>query len=251
VIWYLAAFLVCAPAMRAQDSKLSEWTPGRVIALGADVHHVQGIDVEGQTLWVSSVDARARKGYLSKFSLPGGKLVAQVEVQEGARIHPGGITLDGESLWIPVAEYDRDGPTSVQRRNKRTLALESSFEVKDHIGCIAAGKQGLAGGSWGSRTIYLWARDGRELWQRKNPSDTQYQDLKFDGDLLLGSGNTGKTEGALEWVRLPDLVVVRRVVAGVTDRGQPYTHEGMTLRGGRLYLLPEDAPSRLFEFRPR
>jgi hypothetical protein len=39
------------------------------------------------------------------------------------------------------------------------------------------------------------------------------------------------------------------VSSGVTDRGLPYTHEGMTIRGGRLYLLPEDDPSRLFVFR--
>jgi hypothetical protein len=26
------------------------------------------------------------------------------------------------------------------------------------------------------------------------------------------------------------------------------THEGMAIKGSRLYLLPEDAPSRLFVF---
>lgn len=250
VTWQLwTGLLAGALAVVAQDQKLSDWPAGRVVGLRADVHHVQGIDVDRQTLWVSSVDVKAKKGYLSKFSLPDGRLVAQVEVQEGVRIHPGGITLDGESLWIPVAEYDRDGPTSVQRRNKHTLALESSFEVKDHIGCIAAGRQGLAGGSWGSRTIYLWTRTGMERWKKSNPSGTQYQDLKFDGELLVGSGNTDKTAGAVEWILLPNLQIVRRLVAGVTERGQPYTHEGMALRDGRLYLLPEDAPSRLFEFR--
>jgi hypothetical protein len=32
-------------------------------------------------------------------------------------------------------------------------------------------------------------------------------------------------------------------------RVTPYTNEGMTLRDGVLYLLPEDEPSRLFRFR--
>ncbi|MBL8233958.1 MAG: hypothetical protein JNL98_36015, partial [Bryobacterales bacterium] len=137
--WRYFAILVCALAAPAEDQKLSDWKAGAVVTLRTDVHHVQGIDIEGRTLWVSSVDAKAKKGYLSKFSLPDGALLAQVEVQEGARIHPGGVALDGGSIWIPVAEYDRDGPTSVQRRNKRTLALESSFEVPDHIGCIAVG----------------------------------------------------------------------------------------------------------------
>jgi hypothetical protein len=29
----------------------------------------------------------------------------------------------------------------------------------------------------------------------------------------------------------------------------PYTNEGMTIRGGSLYLLPEDERSRLFRFK--
>ena len=31
-------------------------------------------------------------------------------------------------------------------------------------------------------------------------------------------------------------------------RGVPYTQEGMAVRGNRLFLLPEDGSSRLFEF---
>ena len=41
---------------------------------------------------------------------------------------------------------------------------------------------------------------------------------------------------------------MRRVRAGKTDRGVSLTNEGMTFRGGKLYLLPEDDPSRLFVF---
>jgi hypothetical protein len=174
-----------------------------------------------------------------------------VEVQEGARIHPGGIALDGDSIWVPVAEYDRDGPSTIQRRNKLTLEETGRFEVADHIGCIAAGKPGLAGGSWSSRTVYLWTRDGKEMWKRQNPISTAWQDLKFDGDLLMGSGNLSRDAGAVEWVHLPDLNLVRRIVTGKTDRGVPFTHEGMTWRGGRLSFLPEDAPTRLFEFLPK
>lgn len=241
----LFAVAVLAPA----QSLDTHWRLHSTIAIQADLHHVQGIDVAGGTLWISSVDAKARKGYLSKIALPEGRLIQQVEVQQGARIHPGGITLDGDSLWIPVAEYDRDGPTTIERRNKDTLALLSSFEVPDHIGCIAAGRSALTGGSWSSRTIYQWTRDGRELMKRPNPIPTHWQDLKMDGELLIGAGPTRKGAGAIEWVRLPGLELSRRLTTGATDRGIAYTHEGMTLRDGRLYLLPEDAPTRLFEFR--
>jgi hypothetical protein len=109
----------------------------------------------------------------------------------------------------------------------------------------------LAGGSWGSRTIYRWRKDGTQIARLANPSPAQWQDLKFDGDSLVGSGGLTRSTGAIEWVRLPSLEVERRITTGATDRGVPFTNEGMTLRGGRLFLLPEDYPSRLFEFAQR
>ena len=121
---------------------------------------MRGIDVERGVLWVSSVDAATRVGYLSRLALPSGRLLNQVQVQDGQRFHPGGLTLDGDSIWVPVAEYDRDGPTTIERRDKRTLALISRFAVNDHIGCLAAGKDGLVGGNWDGR-LYLLPEDGR------------------------------------------------------------------------------------------
>ncbi len=47
----------------------------------------------------------------------------------------------------------------------------------------------------------------------------------------------------------PSLKLIRRITLGLTSRAVPYTNEGMALRGNRLLLLPEDSPSRLFEFR--
>jgi hypothetical protein len=36
--------------------------------------------------------------------------------------------------------------------------------------------------------------------------------------------------------------------AAAVSRGVPYTSEGMAIRGDRILLLPEDSPSRLFQF---
>jgi hypothetical protein len=129
--------------------------------------------------------------------------------------------------------------------------VQSSFEVKDHIGSIAAASSAVIGGDWDSRLIYCWSKDGSEQWRKESPFKTAWQDLKMDGDVLVGSGNVSREAGVIEMVSLPDLRLVRRITAGKTDRGVPYTHEGMTLRDGRLYLLPEDAPTRLFEFQRR
>ncbi len=242
-------FWLCAlGALLAQppEESLNSWKLVRTVEIQGDLHHVQGIDVEGDQLWVSSVDRRQGKGFLYRISLSDGATQGSVEVQDGKKIHPGGIERDGDSIWVPVAEYDRDGPTNIEKRNKKTLARESAFLVNDHIGCVAAARDRLVGGSWSSRTIYTWSKDGKELDRRANPSPTEWQDLKMDGALLMGAGNQSRNAGAVEWLTLPDLTLVRRLRAGVTDRGLPMTNEGMTYREGRLYFLPEDAPSRLF-----
>jgi len=213
-----------------------------------NLHHVQGIDIEANTLWISSVDAKAAKGYLSKLNLTTGQLLLQIEVQDGNRIHPGGITLDGDSLWIPVAAYNRKGPTIIQRRNKNTLALEFSFPVEDHIGCIAASKTLLIVGNWDSRILYQFSKDGKQLAATPNPQPTAYQDLKFDGTHLLASGNLSKSLGAIQWLTLPNYTLARQITLGTTDRNITFTNEGMTLRNNNFYLLPEDAPTRLFTF---
>jgi hypothetical protein len=67
------------PAARAEES-LRQWHLETTLPLQATLHHVQGIDVEGGILWVSSVDRAAQKGYLSRFDLARGKLLKQVEV---------------------------------------------------------------------------------------------------------------------------------------------------------------------------
>jgi hypothetical protein len=241
-------WMMLAAAAPAEDERLADWRLERTIGLAATLHHVQGIDVEGDWLWVSSVDAKRRRGYVSLFRLGEGRLVKQVEVQDGERFHPGGMVVEGNWLWVPVAEYRRASTTTMQRRDKRTLALVGSCTVADHIGCVAAGADFLVGGNWDSRVLYTWGFDGRELGRRENPGKTSYQDMKLVDGVLLGAGNLTREQGAIEWRRWPTLELERRVVAGRTDRGVPYTHEGMTLRGGRLYLLPEDDPSRLFVF---
>ena len=100
-----------------------------------------------------------------------------------------------------------------------TLALVAQFEVADHIGCVAAANGVIWGGNWDSTHLYRWRRDGTQI-----------------------------DKGAIDWIDPATLEVTRRIVTGVTDRGVPYTNEGMTIRGSSLYLLPEDDRSRLFRY---
>src|SRR5215472_10628537 len=100
-----------------------EQQPTRILNLKGVTYHVQGIDSDDQTLWVTSVDTNRRKGYLHEFALDRGNLLRSVEVQDGERFHPGGISADASSIWMPVAEYRRDSTSVIQRRSKRTLEV--------------------------------------------------------------------------------------------------------------------------------
>jgi Family of unknown function (DUF6454) len=189
-----------------------------------------------------------RKGYLREFSLTSGNLTKGIEVQQGERFHPGGIAVDAESLWFPVAEYRPNSASIIQMRNKRTLGLEFSFNVPDHIGCIAVTPESLVGGNWDSRDFYVWDRTGKLLRKAAANSGNAYQDMKFEGGLLVASGLLPDHTGAVDWLELPSFNLVKRLKFGNTERHASFTREGMAIRGKQLLLLPEDEPSRLFVF---
>jgi hypothetical protein len=220
-----------------------------LVTLSERLEHVQGIDVDGTHLWVSSVDRATKKGWLRRFELRTGRLLNKVAVEEGERYHPGGIVLDGGSIWVPVAEYKASSSTTVQRRDKVTLALQSSFAVADHIGCLATFGQQLVGGNWDSRVLYHWRKDGGEVRRVENQSGVAFQDLKpWSGGLLIGGGIREKRRGEVAVFHPLTGVASEAWPAGKTDRGVHLTNEGLAVRRGRLYLLPEDGDSRLFVF---
>jgi len=228
---------------------LDEFPLLRVIELKGKTYHVQGIEADADRLWVTSVDRNTQSGYLQEFSMPEGALIRETPVQDGTRYHPGGISGAGESLWIPVAEYKANSTSVIQKRSKRTLAIEKQFTVQDHIGCVAVDGETVIGGNWDSRDLYFWNTDGLLLRKVPNPTQTSFQDMKAIGEMLVGSGGFPGGAGAIEWIDLATLKPVKRITVGKTDRGASYTREGMLIRGDDLMLLPEDGSSRLFVFR--
>ncbi len=224
----------------------------RTISLDGETHHVQGIAVDEGRLWVTAVDRAAGKGWLFEQELESGKRIRTAEISHGALVHPGGFDHDEDSLWIPVAEYRPDSRTTIQRRSKDTLELLSSFEVPDHIGALAVLPEGLLLANWDARKFYLYSRDGQLLSSRPNPNPTRYQEIKRRYGAIVASGLAGRggdSRAVIEWLDPETLRPLGREALGRTDRGVPLTNEGMDLRDGYLYLLPEDSPSRLFVFR--
>lgn len=246
----LAAVLWAAGTLPAHSDPPKVLSPSRVVPLAGSLFHVQGLLVSGDRVFVTSVDRAARKGYLFECTLAAGTIVRSVELQSGDRFHPGGFDEDRDSLWIPVAEYRPGGTTQVQRRSKDTLERLASFEVPDHIGALAARGGRLFLANWDARRVLEMSSGGRILTVRSNPTPYRIQDWKFRGGMLVASGLApkGSSEHAVVWLDPETLRVVRRIGAGVTGRGVPLTNEGLDFRGGTLFLLPEDAPSRIFVF---
>ena len=225
-----------------------ELRPIQTIPLEGDTFHVQGIDLDDTRLWITSVDKDGKRGLLSEYRLATGQLLRSVEIQHGSRYHPGGFTADSDSLWIPIAEYKRDSSAIVQQRNKQTLQVTSQFEAPDHIGAIAVTPDAIVGANWDARNFYVWDKKGKLLRKVANPSPIAIQDMKFVKGQLVGAGLDSYKSGVIVWMEWPSLKIVRTLSMGSTDRGVAYTHEGMAIRNGKLWLLPEDAPSRLFAF---
>jgi len=254
---FLTASLCCASILPAQQTKSVDGAAvsgvenarlAEVRDLQGTLYHVQGVALDREHIWITSVDIANRKGYLHQFNRATAKLERQVEVTDGARFHPGGLSVAGDSIWVPVAEYKPHSSAVLMELDKHTLAVKRKISVADHLGCVAVTGDGLIAGNWGSRQFYVFDRQGKQLRVIDNASPNQYQDIKFVEGKLVASGNLTHSSGAIDWYAWPSMKLVRSVRSGATDRGKPYTGEAMALEGDDLYLVPEDGPSRLFHF---
>ena len=132
------------------------WTHVETIKMTWPTFHTQGLVKIGETFYVSAVEViestvrngavtdalydfsldrspGAGRGWLFKFD-PAGQLLGQIELTDGAKYHPGGIDYDGQSIWVPVAEYRPNSTSNIYRVDPETLASELVFAANDHIG---------------------------------------------------------------------------------------------------------------------
>ncbi len=230
-------------------ASLSAQTPERVIALQGETHHVQGVAFVNGRFLVTSVERQAGRGWLMEFDGEG-KRLREIQIQDGGMFHPGGFDVDENSIWIPVAEYRAKSRSRIQRRSLETFELISSFDVPDHIGALALASDRMFLANWDARRIYEYSLDGKLIRVRDNPTSYRFQDLKFRYGTLAGSApaTKGATGGAVVWLDPETLSPTTEQSVRRTGRGVSLVQEGIDLRDGRLYLLPEDTPSRIFVF---
>jgi hypothetical protein len=219
------------------------------LKLDGQLFHVQGVDLDADHIFVTSVDLKHRKGYIHEFDRATGAFQRRLELTDGVRYHPGGLSIVGGSIWVPVAEKRPNSTAVLEQIDAATLQVVRKIHVADHLGCVAASGSELIAGNWNSKLLYVFdAVGGQELRVVPNPSATRYQDMKLvDGQLIAG-GQTKRRSGTIDWIDPTSMKLVRTLKAGATDHRQAYTREGMTVSGGELYVLPEDGPSRLFRF---
>ena len=225
------------------------------LKLAGELFHVQGLGLHGRHIWVTSVDLANRKGFLHQFDRVTGRFLRRLELTDGARYHPGGLSISGGSIWVPVAEMKPDSSAMLVEIDAASLTIRRKIPVADHLGYVAAAGHTLVAGNWDSKLLYIFdLRPTGRLRVVPNPSTTHYQDMKFVGNKLVAAGSRTLWSGTVDWIDWPSLKVTRTLRSGAVGlarpfgRGGAYTSEGLAMEGRDLYLLPEDGPSRVFRF---
>lgn len=188
------------------------WTLTATLNLDFETFHPQGLEVTEDRIFLSSVeileptvryptpvdgdDRSPGKGVGHLFVLDRqGKLLEDIVLGEGNSYHPGGIDIDEEKVWVPVAEYRPNSHAIIYSVDRETLEVTKEFEEDDHIGGIVHDRatNKLVGNTWGSRRFFQWTMQGRELDRWLNPDHMlDHQDCEYAGEgHALCSGVTG------------------------------------------------------------
>ncbi|WP_031224503.1 DUF6454 family protein [Streptomyces roseochromogenus] len=173
-----------------QLSRSTVWTLQGKVPFDFAAHHPQGITRgHDHRLYVSTAEiVEATRPYdrpVDGYDRTPGRGVGHVFVtdSEGAALghvtvgedtvyHPGGIDFDGESLWVPTAEYRPDSRSIVYRVDPDTLAVTEAFRFDDHIGGIVRDRETglLHAVTWGSRRLLTFTTEGRLVHRVDNKS---------------------------------------------------------------------------------
>jgi hypothetical protein len=278
VVIMTSAALAAAPGdLARQIAKLTrstQWVRQSAIPIQFKTYHPQGLVKIGDRLFMSSVeviDRDAGKGvaHLFQFDIRG-KLIAQLNLGEGAIYHPGGLDYDGRHIWVAVAEYRANSRSVIYRVDPQAMTAREVFRFDDHLGALVhdSDDHSLHGVSWGSRTFYRWplSAAGRvnaaQVQRAENPSHyVDYQDCKYAGrNRMLCTGVTEMRVtrdaepfrlGGVELIDLRDHRPLHQApVLLWTSRGLDMTHNPVWLEatesGLRGYFVPEDDQSTLY-----
>ena len=258
------------------------WQPVTEVTFNFPTGHPQGLVKIQDSFYVSSVDLTSPPKKLSPPQhgydrTPGegigylfhvdsdGNLLKKVSPGEGTIYHPGGIDYDGESIWVPVAEYRPNSRSIIYRICPETFEVNEVFRCSDHIGGLAYNRWNdtLHGITWGGRTFYDWTPGGSQIAACVNRSHyIDYQDCQFlEPRYMLCSGlssyslpGTGHTRlGGIDLIDLELHAAIHQIpVPLYSRRKRPMTQNpfSVELHGEclRFYFLPDDSESTLYVY---
>lgn len=191
-----------------------------------------------------------------------------VATSDGVQLdHPGGFDRDSQGVyWIPVSTSHRRGPTVIlgmkfdeERPASSAISIVASIRNEDHIGAICCLPGGiLLGANWDTKKIHRIRTNGSPAkpalvdWSYfvKSPGwQLAVQDWKYDADAgqIVASGidkspaaKADVSRAVIAWINPRTRAVKSERIAARDDTARPLTNEGMSFRGGELFLLPED-----------
>jgi len=195
-----------------KTTRSTAWQQTQKIPLRFPTYHPQGFALVGDKIFMSTVEiieppVRYPQPVDGYDRTPGkgvghvlvidrqGTLIKDLTLGEDTIYHPGGIDFDGESVWVPVAEYRPNSKAIVYQIDPVTYLASERFRVVDHVGGVVRdrGTGSIHGVSWGSRTLYSWTPAGRQLSRQANNDHViDYQDCDYAGwRKQICSGITG------------------------------------------------------------
>ncbi|GGO35431.1 hypothetical protein GCM10012286_06090 [Streptomyces lasiicapitis] len=111
-----------------------------------------------------------------------GWLVRQWDLGENTAYHAGGLTFDGEHVWVPLAEYRPDSRSIMYRLDPSTGEAEEQFRYADHVAGIAR-DAGQVSARWRSTRVGLDFPERFRIYDRRHS--------KVTNDLGLGENPRG------------------------------------------------------------
>lgn len=267
-----------------QLSRNTVWEQKEKVDLNFNTFHPQGMTKIGDLYYMTSVEIIEKPvkydhpqdgydrstgkgiGHLFVFDKEG-KLLKDMKLGEGDIYHPGGISYDGESIWVSVAQYRPNSKSIIYKVNPDTMESKEMFRANDHIGGILRdGKTGhLKAVNWGSRSFYEFNKKGKVLSKSSNPSHfIDYQDCESTSkDNMICSGITelpqqgnanGKYElGGLALLDMKSMDIVHELPITMTSpQGHVVTRNPVYLentdQGIKLYAVPDDDHSSMLVY---
>lgn len=250
----IAVGLAVADALALDEPALDALQPLQTWSIEAPTHHVQGLEVDPQFAWITSVERSASTGWILRIDRKTFKPAARRRLSMGRQNHPGGCQIVGDVLWVPLAEYRPNSSTTVVGVDRLTLEPKSSFTVDDHLGALAADDKRFIGMNWDARKWYSFDPAGKLLKRDDNPTGVPYQDVKLFENRLYAAGplrREGRTAGVVDVFDLEPIRHLHRYRLEGTPRTKDkgFADEGFALDKGSFYLLPEDGPfTTLYRF---